>query len=106
MKNYFKRFGAILMAVAILCSITVAADAATVPTATIDPDRTGSIDIFKYDLTRANTDDAAAAMIDSYVSTGVKDSAFEAVMDDGTVNDLGNGQKSFGYAVKGGATCS
>ena len=101
MKNYFKRFGAILMAVAILCSITVAADAATVPTATIDPDRTGSIDIFKYDLTRANTDDAAAAMIDSYVSTGVKDSAFEAVMDDGTVNDLGNGQKSYGYAVKG-----
>ena len=101
MKISFKRLGAILMAVAILCSITVAADAATVPTATIDPGRTGSIDIYKYDLTRANTDDAAAAMIDSYVSTGVRDTALEAVLDDGTVNNLGNGQQSFGYAVKG-----
>ena len=101
MKISFKRLGAILMAVAILCSITVAADAATVPTATIDPGRTGSIDIYKYDLTRANTDDAAAAMIDSYVSTGVRDTALEAVLDDGTVNNLGNGQQSYGYAVKG-----
>ena len=41
MKISFKRLGAILMAVAILCSITVAADAATAPTATIDPGRTG-----------------------------------------------------------------
>ena len=101
MKTSFKRLGAILMAVAILFSFTVAADAATVPTATIDTGRTGSIDIYKYDLTRANTDDAAAAMIDSYVSTGVRDTALEAVLDDGTVNNLGNGQQSYGYAVKG-----
>ena len=80
MKTSFKRLGAILMAVAILFSFTVAADAATVPTATIDTGRTGSIDIYKYDLTRANTDDAAAAMIDSYVSTGVRDTALEAVL--------------------------
>lgn len=101
MKTSFKRLGAILMAIAILFSFTVAADAATVPTATIDTGRTGSIDIYKYDLTRANTDDAAAAMIDSYVSTGVRDTALEAVLDDGTVNNLGNGQQSYGYAVKG-----
>lgn len=101
MKTSFKRLGAILMAVAILFSFTVAADAATVSTATIDTGRTGSIDIYKYDLTRANTDDAAAAMIDSYVSTGVRDTALEAVLDDGTVNNLGNGQQSYGYAVKG-----
>lgn len=101
MKHSIKRFGAILMAVAILFTLAVSASAATVDNATIDTDRTGSIDIYKYDLTRANTDDAAAAMIDSYVSTGVRDTALEAVLDDGTVNDLGNGQRSYGYAIKG-----
>ena len=101
MKHSMKRFGAILMAVAILFTMVVFASAATVPNATIDTTRTGSIDIYKYDLTMANTDDAAAAMIDSYVSTGVRDTALEAVLDDGTVNDLGNGQQSYGYAIKG-----
>ena len=101
MSKMFQRFGAILMAVAILFSLAATVSAATVPNATIDTTHSGSIDIYKYDLTRANTDDAAAAMIDSYVSTGVRDSAFEAVMDDGTVNDLGNGQQSYGYAIKG-----
>ncbi len=96
-----KRFGALLMAVAILFTMAVSASAATVDNATIDTSRTGSIDIYKYDLTMANTDDAAAAMIDSYVSTGVRDTALEAVLDDGTVNDLGNGQQSYGYAIKG-----
>ena len=101
MKHFIKRFGAILMAVAILFSLAVSASAATVPEATIDFSRTGSIDIYKYDLTRANTNDTAAAMIDSYVSTGVRDTALEAVLDDGTENTLGNGQTSYGYAVKG-----
>ena len=99
--SMFKRLGAILMAVAILFSLAVSASAATVPEATIDFSRTGSIDIYKYDLTRANTNDTAAAMIDSYVSTGVRDTALEAVLDDGTENTLGNGQTSYGYAVKG-----
>ena len=101
MKHFIKRFGAILMAVAILFSLAVSASAATVPEATIDFSRTGSIDIYKYDLTRANTNDTAAAMIDSYVSTGVRDTALEAVLDDGTENTIGNGQTSYGYAVKG-----
>ena len=101
MTSSFKRLGAILMAVAILFSFAVPANAASVSTTTIDTGRTGSIDIYKYDLTRANADDAAAAMIDSYVSTGVRDTALEAALDDGTVNKLGNGQSSFGYAVKG-----
>ena len=101
MKSKTRRFCAILMAVAILFSLAVTASAATVPNATIDTTRTGSIDIYKYDLSRANTDNTAAAMIDSYVSTGVKDNALEAVMDDGTVNNLGNGQTSYGYAIKG-----
>ena len=101
MKNSIKRVGALLMAIAILFSLALTVSAATVPEATIDTTRTGSIDIYKYDLTRANTDDAAAAMIDSYVSTGVRDTALEAVLDDGTVNDLGNGEQSYGFAIKG-----
>ena len=101
MKTNFKRICALMMALAILATLALSVCAATVPNATIDTTKTGSIDIFKYDLTRANTDDTAAAMIDSYVSTGVRDTALEAVLDDGTVNDLGNGQQSYGYAIKG-----
>lgn len=51
MKHSIKRFGAILMAVAILFTLAVSASAATVDNATIDTDRTGSIDIYKYDPT-------------------------------------------------------
>ena len=101
MKKSIKRFGAILMALSILFSLAISASAATVPEATIDFTRTGSIDIYKYDLTRTNADNAAATMIDSYVSTGVRDTALEAVLDNGSVNNLGNGQQSYGYAVKG-----
>ena len=101
MKNSIKRIGALIMALAVFFSLALTVSAATVPNATIDATRTGSIDIYKYDLTRANIDDAAAAMIDSYVSTGVRDTALEAVLDDGTVNDLGNGEQSYGFAIKG-----
>lgn len=99
--KHLKKFFALCLVLALSLSIIPAAFAATVPNATIDTTRSGSIDIYKYDLTRANTDDTAAAMIDSYVSTGVRDTDLEAVLDDGTVNDLGNGQTSYGYAVKG-----
>ena len=99
--KHLKKFFALCLILALSLTILPAAFAATVPNATIDTTKTGSIDIYKYDLSRANTDDAAAAMIDSYVSTGVRDTALEAVLDDGTVNNLGNGQTSYGYAVKG-----
>lgn len=101
MKRSIARILAIVMALSILCSLSVGVAAATVDDATIDTTRTGSIDIYKYDLTRANTDSTVAAMLDSYVSTGVKDEALEAALDDGTVNNLGNGQQSYGYAIKG-----
>lgn len=101
MKKNLARILALLMALSIICSLSVGVAAATVDDATIDTTRTGSIDIYKYDLSRANTDSTVAAMLDSYVSTGVKDAALEAAMDDGTVNDLGNGQQSYGYAIKG-----
>lgn len=96
-----KRILAAVMALSILLSLSIGVNAATVDTATIDTTRTGSIEIYKYDLTMANTDSTIAAMLDSYVSTGVKDEALEAAMDDGTVNNLGNGQQSYGYAIKG-----
>ena len=99
--KHLKKFFALCLVLALSLTIIPAAFAATVPNATIDTTRSGSIDIYKYDLTRANTDDAASAMIDSYVSTGVRDTDLEAVLDDGTVNDLGNGQQSYGYAIKG-----
>ncbi|MBR4700973.1 MAG: LPXTG cell wall anchor domain-containing protein [Oscillospiraceae bacterium] len=97
----FKRVLAVIMAVTIIFSLAISVSAATVPDATIDFTKTGKIDIYKYDLTMANTDDAVAALLESYVSTGVKDAALEAAMDNGTVNDLGNGQKSYGYTIKG-----
>ena len=96
-----KRILAAVMAMAILFTLPFGVNAATVDGATIDTTRTGSIEIYKYDLTMANTDSAIAAMLDSYVSTGVKDAELEAAMDNGTVNNLGNGQKSYGYAIKG-----
>lgn len=100
MKN-IKRILAAVMALSILLSLSIGVSAATVDGATIDTTRTGSIEIYKYDLTMANTDSTIAAMLDSYVSTGVKDAALEAAMDNGTVNNLGNGQQSYGYAIKG-----
>lgn len=96
-----KRILAAVMALSILLSLTLSVSAATVDAATIDTTRTGSIEIYKYDLTMANTDSAIANMLDAYVSTGVKDEALEAAMDDGTVITLGNGQQSYGYAIKG-----
>ena len=72
MNTIFKRFGALTMAIAILFCLALSAGAATVPNATIDFTKSGSIDLYKYDLTRANTDDAAAAMIDSYVSSWMR----------------------------------
>jgi hypothetical protein len=96
-----RRIGAMLLAVMTALTFAVSASAATVPDATIDTTRTGSIDIYKYDLSRANTDDSVKTILDSYVSTGIRDASLEAVMDDGTENDLGNGQTSYGYAIKG-----
>ncbi|MBR4744887.1 MAG: SpaH/EbpB family LPXTG-anchored major pilin [Oscillospiraceae bacterium] len=101
MNKPIRRIGAMLLAVLTALTLAVSASAATVPNATIDTERTGSIDIYKYDLTRANTDDSVKTVLDSYVSTGIRDASLEAVMDDGTASDLGNGQTSYGYAVKG-----
>ncbi len=99
MKN-FKKILSFLLILATLFSLGLNAFAATVDTATIDTSRVGSINIYKYDLTNAEKD---AAWDSSYVSTGVRDaSGVEAVLGNSSrVSDLGNGEKAYGYAIKG-----
>ena len=88
-----------LCIISLFC-MSVGASAATVEDATIDMDRTGSFDIYKYDLTNAEKD---GVWDSSYVSTGVKDSSgVEAVLGNSNrVSDLGNGEQAYGYALKG-----
>ena len=51
-----KKFFALLMLVAMLCSSGLSAFAANVADATIDTSRVGSIEVYKYDLTNAERD--------------------------------------------------
>ena len=77
-----KALALILSLAAILCfPISASALAADVPS-TIDYSRTGSVDIYKYDLTSAEKD---GVWNNSYVSTGVRDEA-------GVESILGNTQ--------------
>ena len=66
-----KKALALIMSLAILCSIPITVSAAPVPEATIDTTKTGSLSLFKYDLTSAEKD---GIWDSSYVSTGVKES--------------------------------
>lgn len=74
-------------------------------TDTIVPDAKGSLTLFKYDITSAEKD---GKWDSSYVSTGVYDQAVNdalggAIRNGDTDNEstLGNGETSYGYAVKG-----
>lgn len=104
MKNLKKLFSLCLV-LALCLSLGTVALAAPVADATIDTTRTGSLDIYKYDFTNAAKD---GVWDSSYVSTGVYDQAVNdalgnAVRADDTDNssDLGNGDTSYGYAIKG-----
>ena len=79
--------------------------AATEITDTIVPEAKGSLTLFKYDITSAEKD---GKWDSSYVSTGVYDQAVNdalgsSVRNGDTDNEsaLGNGETSYGYAVKG-----
>ena len=91
-----KKLLSLLLALTLLCSLTIPAFADT----TIDTTRTGSVDLWKYDLTSARKD---GVWDGSYVSTGVRDQdGVEAVLGDPTrVTPLGAGGEAYGYAVKG-----
>ena len=95
-----KRFLTLILAILVLCSTGITALAASVDEATIDTSRTGSVDLWKYDLTNAEKD---GLWDSSYVSTGVRDV-------NGVENILGSSDRvssrntngdAYGYALKG-----
>ena len=90
----------LLLAILVVSSFSITAFAAPVDEATIDTSRTGSLDIYKYDLTNAEKD---GIWDSSYVSTGVKDeSGVEAVLGDpARVSALNANGNAYGYAIKG-----
>ncbi len=105
MKKFTKAI-ALCMALLLCLSFPVGASAAEVKDATIDYNQKGSLTIYKIDLTNAEKD---GAWDSSYVSTGVYDqNVYDALIggairdgDSDNQSDLGNGENSFGYAIKG-----
>ena len=104
MKNLKKAF-ALLLALVLCLSVPVGVSAATVEDATIDTSRTGSMTIYKYDLSNAEKD---GVWDSSHVSTGIYDQTGVVDIlsgnrdgDNDNQSDLGNGQQSYGYAIKG-----
>lgn len=95
-----KKIFALLLAIMVVSSFSITAFAAPADEATIDTSRTGSLDIYKYDLTNAEKD---SVWDSSYVSTGVKDeSGVEAVLGDpARVSALNANGSAYGYAIKG-----
>ena len=100
-----KKLISLLLAVLLVCSITIPAWAAPVEEAIIETTRTGSINIYKYDLTNAEKD---GVWNSSYVSTGIRDeNGVETILGNPErVSHLNENGDAYGYALKGGATCS
>ncbi len=95
-----KRILSLLLVLVLVGCLSVTAFAAPVDEATIDFDRTGNIDLWKYDLTNAEKDGVWSS---SYVSTGVRDeNGVESVLGDpqriSPLNEHGN---AYGYALAG-----
>ena len=90
----------LILALTLLLSFPVAASAVELTNVpTIDESKTGSLTIYKYDLTNAEKD---GVWDSSYVSTGVYDEAgVNNVLGGSTSSTLGNGETGYGYAIKG-----
>ena len=99
MKKTGKKLFSVIMAVLVVLTTTVSAFALTVNVSTINTDRTGSFDIYKYDITNAEKD---GVWDSSYVSTGVRDPGVEDVLGGDTRKSSlnANGEVN-GYAIKG-----
>ena len=98
MKNLTKALSLFLALTMLLC-FPVAVSAAELEDATIDESRTGSLTIYKYDLTNAEKD---GVWDSSYVSTGVYDeTGVNNVLGGNATSTLGNGETGYGYAIKG-----
>ena len=94
-KKIFAAGLAVMMALSLPFSVSAAAlDDGT----TIDESRTGSLTIYKYDLTGAEKD---GVWDSSYVSTGVYDENGVNNALGGNASTLGNGETGYGYAIKG-----
>ena len=95
-----KKLISMLLAVLMVCSITIPAWAAPVEEAIIDTTRTGSINIYKYDLTNAEKD---GVWNSSYVSTGIRDeNGVETILGNPErVSHLNENGDAYGYALKG-----
>lgn len=108
MKTKFMKALTLCLALILCFSCTISVSAAEVADATIDPDADCSLTIFKYDWTNAVKDGVWNE--DSFISTGWQESYVEEVLggairtgDPNGTSDhsLGNGQTSYGYALKG-----
>ena len=99
LKKHLTRLMAFTLALMTVCALSAGAMAASVSDAAIDFTRTGSMDIYKYDVTNAEKD---GVWDSSYVSTGVRDqSGVEGVLGSNSrTSDLGNGETAYGYAIK------
>lgn len=101
MKKPWQRILTACTSAAAIFTMGMAVSAAPVTEATIDTSRTGSLNIYKYDLTAAERDNVWTS--GSYISTGVYDqTGVNDVL--GNPNDphtLPNGDTAYGYAVKG-----
>ena len=94
-KKIFAAGLAVMMALSLPFSVSAAAlDDGT----TIDESRTGSLTIYKYDLTGAEKDGVCDS---SYVSTGIYDENGVNNVLGGNASTLGNGETGYGYAIKG-----
>ena len=98
--NHMKKLFILCMTLVLCLSMLPAVSAVSSDTAVIDETRTGTLDIYKYDLTNAEAD---GVWNSSYVSTGVLDNeGVNAILGDPSKEvDLGNGEVSYGYALKG-----
>ena len=95
---------AVLMTIMMIISMMPTIFADPVPDYLIDNTRTGSIEIYKYDYTKASADQNTLIqqILDDYVSTGQMDSTvINALGGQTIINELGNGERAYGYAIKG-----
>lgn len=119
MKKFnFKRVLAVAMVICVMASIAVPTfaydtlgtdgqEGQRTTSATIDTSLSGSIELYKIDFTNAEKDKVWNS--ESYVSTGIQDDYVNNTLinnvkragDDDTVSNLGNGEVSNGYAIKG-----
>ena len=99
MKKTGKKFFSIIMTALLVLATTVSAFALMENVSTINTDRTGSFDIYKYDITIAEKD---GVWDSSYVSTGVRDPGVEDILGSDTRKSSlnANGEVN-GYAIKG-----